>query len=140
MTSVLVSANPLKVPPFISNVVVKSHFNSADDYIVEKIQENDLLTTADIELADRALKKKAFVMDFKGIEFTDDNIGSFKASRELMGILRDTPFESEKKIKPRTNKNTSDFANNLNNLIQKIIRKTEKEYLKKNNEKSNEGK
>lgn len=116
----------MKVPSYIKNVIVKSSFNSADDYIAEHIQTFDLLATADIELADRALKKNAFVIDFKGLEFTNDNIGDFKASRELMGILRDTAFEPEKRLKPRTVKDTSNFANQLNNLIQKIFRKVEK--------------
>lgn len=117
--------------PFVKNHVVKSGFNSADDWIAEQIQKNDLLATADIELADRALKKNAYAIDFKGGVFDDDNIGRYKASRDLMGVLRDTQFDFEKKIKPRTNRDSSEFANGLNNIIQKIIRNIEKENQRK---------
>jgi uncharacterized protein YaiI (UPF0178 family) len=131
LNTVLVSASPIKVQPFIKNHVVKAGFNSADDWIAEQITKNDLLATADIELADRALKKNAFAIDFKGGVFDDDNIGRYKASRDLMGVLRDTQFDFEKKLRPRTSKDSSEFANGLNNLIQKIIRNIEKEMKNK---------
>lgn len=131
LNTILVSASPIKVQPFIKNHVVKSGFNSADDWIAEQIKKNDLLATADIELADRALKKSAYAIDFRGGVFDDDNIGKYKASRDLMGVLRDTKFDFEKKIKPRTSKDSSEFANGLNNVIQKIIRNIEKENRNK---------
>lgn len=131
LNTILVSASPIKVQPFIKNHVVKAGFNSADDWIAEQINKNDLLATADIELADRALKKHAYAIDFKGGVFDDDNIGRYKASRDLMGVLRDTQFDFEKKIRPRTTKDSSEFANGLNNVIQKIIRKIEKENQNK---------
>lgn len=130
LPTIVVSASSIKVPATVKNHVVKAAFNSADDWIAEKIVKNDLLATADIELADRALKKGAFAVDFKGGSFTDDNIGSYKASRDLMSSLRETQFDYEKKLKPRTTKNSSEFANHFNNVIQKIIRKLEKENLK----------
>lgn len=140
LNTILVSASPIKVQPFIKNHVVKSGFNSADDWIAEQIQKYDLLATADIELADRALKKNAFAIDFKGGIFDDDNIGRYKASRDLMGVLRDTKFDFEKKIKPRTTKDSSAFANGLNNIIQKIIRKIEKNNLDKQFDKNTRNK
>lgn len=127
LVTIIVSASPIKVPLRVKNVVVKNGFNAADDWIAERIEKNDLLATADIELADRALKKGAFAVDFKGGVFNDDNICNYKASRDLMSSLRETQFDFEKKLKPRTTKNSSEFANEFNNVIQKIIRKLEKE-------------
>ncbi len=131
LATIIVSASPIKVPGLVKNVVVRSGFNAADDWIAEQIIRNDLLATADIELADRALKKGAYAVDFKGGTFNDDNIGHYKASRDLMSSLRETQFDYEKKLKPRTTKNSSEFANEFNNVIQKIIRKIEKEKSNK---------
>jgi uncharacterized protein YaiI (UPF0178 family) len=86
------------VPALVRNQVVKSAFNAADDWIAEQIIRNDLLATADIELADRALKKGAYAVDFKGGSFDDDNIGHYKASRDLMSSLRETQFDYEKNL------------------------------------------
>lgn len=131
LTTIIVSASPIKVPTLVKNQVVKSGFNAADDWIAEQIIKNDLLATADIELADRALKKGAYAVDFKGGTFDDDNICHYKASRDLMSSLRETQFDYEKKLKPRTTKNSSEFANEFNNVIQKIIRRVEKERINK---------
>jgi uncharacterized protein len=72
----------------IEMVVVKGDFDAADDWIVEKVDRNDIVITNDILLAERCIKKQARVIGAKGNEFTEDNIGSAVASRELMQNLR----------------------------------------------------
>ncbi|PCJ63241.1 MAG: hypothetical protein COA79_00100 [Planctomycetota bacterium] len=123
LETIIVSASPLKVKPPIKNVAVGNAFDGADDWIIERIQKFDLLATADIELAYRALKADAYAIDFKGTIFTDENIVDMMAKRNLMAVLRDTQFDHEKKLKKRTLKDSSVFANNLDNIIQKIKRK-----------------
>lgn len=68
--------------------VVPGEFDAADDWIVENILANDIAVTGDIPLADRCLKKGAFVLGHKGHEFTPDNIGDTMASREIQTLLR----------------------------------------------------
>lgn len=68
--------------------VVSEGFDAADDWIVEQIEHNDIVVTADIPLASRCLKKGARVLGPSGKPFTDDNIGNALATRELMADLR----------------------------------------------------
>src|SRR5205807_1249190 len=84
--SVAVVANaPLRVPtdPRMSMVVCPG-FGAADDWIAEQAGSGDIVITADIPLAARCLAKRARVLDAKGREFTDNDIGSALAMRDLM--------------------------------------------------------
>lgn len=87
---VLVANKPLNLPlnPLLDMQVVKGNFDAADDWIVDNCQAFDIVITADILLAERCVKKSAKVLGHKGDEFTEDNIGSAVASRELMQNLR----------------------------------------------------
>ena len=69
-------------------VVVGDRFDAADDWIVEHAGRDDIVISADIPLASRCLKKGAVVLDQRGGEFTEDNIGAALASRELLSHLR----------------------------------------------------
>ena len=61
----------------------------ADDWIVEQAGVDDIVITADIPLADRAIKKGAVALGTPGKPFTPPNIGSVLATRDLMSDLRD---------------------------------------------------
>lgn len=70
---VFVVANQyLNVPldPLIEMCVADAGFDAADDWIVERVTDRDIVITADILLAERCLKKKARVLGPKGEEFT----------------------------------------------------------------------
>ncbi len=102
---VLVANKPLKIPldPRIEMQVVSGGFDAADDWIFENISVGDIAITADILLADRCVRKGARVLGPKGKEFTEDNVGSAVANRELMtnlrhmGDMRGGPAPMEKK-------------------------------------------
>jgi len=68
--------------------VVPGAFDAADDWIAERAEAGDIVITADIPLASRALKKGARVLGPSGKPFTGDNIGNAMATRELMADLR----------------------------------------------------
>ena len=74
---VLVANSPMVVPPedWLELVVVGSQLDSADDWIVDHINKNDILCTGDIPLAARGLKKGARVLSPKGLVFTESSIG-----------------------------------------------------------------
>ena len=63
--------------------------DAADDWIVEQAQPDDIVVTTDIPLAARAIKRGAVVLGPKGKPFTEQNIGSVLATRDLMADLRD---------------------------------------------------
>ncbi len=70
--------------------VVVQGIDSADDWIVEQINANDIVVTGDIPLAARCLEKTAFALGFTGKPFTPENIGSALATRELFSRLRES--------------------------------------------------
>jgi len=76
--------------PLISNVMVPQGADAADDWIVDHAQAGDIVVTADIPLAGRALAKGAVVLGPTGRPFTASSIGMALAMRELNQHLRET--------------------------------------------------
>jgi uncharacterized protein len=74
----------------VMRVVVAEGADAADNWIVETVAANDIVVTADIPLASRAIKKGARVLAHTGKPFTQDSIGMAVAMRDLMAQLRET--------------------------------------------------
>ena len=103
--------------------VVGNEPDEADDWIAENVASNDIVITADIPLASRCIKKNAFVINNKGKLLTDDNIGGVLATRDLMTDLRGIG-EQTGGPPPMTQRDRSNFLQSLDNVIQKIKRKS----------------
>ena len=86
----IVSNSRLRVPdhPLIERIVVSDGFDAADDWIVEAANACSVVITADILLADRALKAGATVLAPTGKPFTAASIGPAIATRAIMADLR----------------------------------------------------
>jgi uncharacterized protein len=76
--------------PMIRYVYVPYGPDAADDWIIEQVNSNDIVVTADIPLASRALQLGAQVLAPTGKRFTTDSIGMALAMRELKQHLRET--------------------------------------------------
>ncbi len=90
-TPVVVVANQrIRVPDheLISRIVVGDAMDAADDFIAESADAASIVITADILLADRALKMGAIVIAPNGKPFTDASIGGAIATRAIMADLR----------------------------------------------------
>jgi len=59
----LVANKPLRVPDGVTCVVVAEGYNVADDWIAERVQPGDLVVTADVPLAGRAVRRGACALD-----------------------------------------------------------------------------
>ena len=89
--AVTVVANSyLRVPdhPLVSRVVVDDGFDAADDWIAEAADQDAVVVTADILLAERCLKAGASVIAPNGKPFTEASIGGAVATRAIMADLR----------------------------------------------------
>lgn len=107
--------------PLVERVVVSEGPDEADNWIVENISPKDIVITADIPLAARAMEKDGKALRPNGKLFTSDNIGMALAMRELNQDLREAG--EIKGYNPAfTNKDRSDFLQALENIIQTIKR------------------
>lgn len=88
---VIVVANSyMRVPQhdLVEQIVVEAGPDVADDYIAERADENCVVITADILLADRVIKTGATVIAPNGKPFTENSIGNAIAVRAIMADLR----------------------------------------------------
>ena len=102
----------------IKYIIVNQGADEADDKIVEMLEINDLVITADIPLANRTIEKDAHAIDHRGAMYTQDNIKQYLAIRNLMQDIRDSG-EITKGPAPFSQKDAQQFANSLNNFLQK---------------------
>ena len=86
----VVSNSRMRLPehPLVNRVIVDSGFDAADDWIAEHSSTDTVVITADILLADRALKAGATVIAPTGKPFTGNSIGAAIATRAIMADLR----------------------------------------------------
>jgi uncharacterized protein YaiI (UPF0178 family) len=122
MRVVVVANAPLRVPaaPLVE-LVVRPGFGAADDWIVEQVGAGDIVVTADIPLAARCLAKDSHVLDPKGRQFTDNDIGSALAMRNLRDELRQAGTATGGPA-PMTAKDRSRFLSKLDEVVNAVRR------------------
>ena len=86
----LVANAIMRIPAseFIDFLRVEGGANVADRRIVELLTAGDLVITADIPLAADVVAKGGQALDPRGELYTDDNVGSRLATRNLIDELR----------------------------------------------------
>ncbi len=122
MRVAVVANAPLRVPAdALIELVVRPGFGAADDWIAEQAGPGDIVITADIPLAARALAKEARVLDAKGHPFTDNDIGSALAMRSLMDELRQGGAVTGGPA-PMTPRDRSRFLSKLDEMVNAVRR------------------
>lgn len=121
LTVTLVSNCRMRTPlhSWLKLVVVENDFDAADNWIVEHVETDDIVITADIPLADRCIKKGALVVGSTGREFTEENIGGAVAARNLMAELRESGTITGGPA-PFQKKDRSRFLQVLDQMIQRV--------------------
>ena len=117
---VLVANQYLKLPEsaYISCIEVPAGPDIADDRIVDMVEANDLVISADLPLADRVIKKGGFVLNPRGDFYTVENIKDRLATRDLMDVLRNSGIDTGG---PSlfSQKDRKSFANQLDRFLVK---------------------
>jgi len=118
-----VSNRKIKIPPYAlaEKIVVGDHMDAADDWIVEHVNEKDIVISADIPFASRCIKKGAVVLDPNGRVLTEETIGEALSQRDIMTYLRDTGNTSDWSP-PYHKRDRSRFLQRLDDLIQAFFR------------------
>ncbi len=106
---------------WITLEVVDHGFDAADDWIVEHVQALDIVVTADVPLASRCIKAGARVVGPTGKPFTEDNIGSAVATRNLLEELRGAG-EITGGPPPLQKRDRSRFLEKLDEAVQSVRR------------------
>jgi len=107
--------------PMIRNVVVSKGADAADDWIVENAKANDIVITADIPLAARAVGLGAHVLGPTGRPFTPETIGMAVAMRDLKQHLRETG-ESKGYNSAFTPQDRSRFLGELDRILRRAVK------------------
>ena len=92
VTVTLVANQYLKTPPsrYVKSLQVPAGFDVADNRIVQLLEADDLVVTADIPLAAAVIAKGGYAIDPRGRLYTEDNIRERLNMRDFMDELRGT--------------------------------------------------
>lgn len=104
-----------------TEMIVRSGFGEVDDWIAEHAEAGDIVITTDIPLASRCLLKKALVLRPKGEAFTEDEIGSALANREILEHMRQSGIRTGGPA-PMAAKDRSRFLSKLDEMVNKVRR------------------
>lgn len=96
-TSVILVANqPVRTPAskFVTSIQVPGGFDVADNEIVKRLQQDDLVITADIPLAAEVVEKGGHAINPRGERYTKDNIKQRLSMRNFMDELRSSGVDT----------------------------------------------
>ena len=116
----LLANHYLKTPPskVISFVQVSAGFDVADDEIVKRADEGDLVITADIPLAAEVIEKGCIALNPRGELYSASNIKQRLNMRDFMDTLRSSGIETGG-VPPISQSDRQAFANNLDKWLAK---------------------
>lgn len=115
---ILVANQAIAIPAskWIERKVVSAGFDVADNYIVEHLQDDDLVITADIPLASEVIDKGALAINPRGELYTRENIRQRLSMRDFMEQMRASGIQTQG---PATfnQQDRMAFANTLDKLL-----------------------
>ncbi|MBC76012.1 MAG: DUF188 domain-containing protein [Halobacteriovoraceae bacterium] len=120
----LVANSYMNIPqaPNINLVQVEKGADVADFYIVENVQKEDLVVTADVPLAALVLEKGAVAINPRGELYTEENIGERLSMRDFKQELMDGG-EMVGGPPPLGPKDKAKFTNAFDKITTKMIKR-----------------
>ena len=119
-----VANHSIRIPPsrYIQFMQVSSGFDVADNEIVKRIEEGDLVITGDIPLAAEAIEKGCNALNPRGELYTVDNIKAILNMRDFMDTLRSSGIDTGGPSALSQSERQA-FANHLDKLLAKRNKK-----------------
>jgi len=116
----LVANHSIRIPPskVINFMQVSSGFDVADDEIVKRVNNGDLVITSDIPLANEVIDKSALALSPRGELYTKENIKSRLNIRDFMDTMRASGIQTGGPAALNQSDRQA-FANNLDTLLTK---------------------
>lgn len=120
ISTTFLANHSIRVPPsrFINFMQVSSGFDVADDEIVKRVSQGDLVITSDIPLASDAISKGALALSPRGELFTIENIKSRLNIRDFMDTMRASGVQTGGPA-ALNQQDRQNFANHLDKIITK---------------------
>ncbi len=119
-----VANRPVRVPALdnIQSVLVASGADVADNEIVARMNDGDLVVTADIPLAARVVEKGGLALNPRGELYSKEDIQSRLSMRDFMDSLRESGVDTGG---PSTfsKRDRQLFANQLDKILSLKIKK-----------------
>lgn len=118
INAIFVANQWLKLPKsaFIKMQLVAKGYDIADLAIINQVQPNDLVITADIPLVAELLNKGANVINFRGQRYTLETIKETLIMRDFMETMRASGFQTGGQS-PFSNKDRQNLVNQIDKLI-----------------------
>ncbi len=115
----LVANQPISVPRSdnIRSLQVPRGFDVADDEIVKRLDEGDLVITADIPLAAEVIEKGGHALSPRGEMHTHENIGAKLNMRDFMDTMRSSGVEMGGGPSAYSQRDKQEFANKLDQFL-----------------------
>ena len=119
----LVANQPVRIPPsrHIKFIQVKSGFDVADNEIVNRLSQGDLVITSDIPLAAEVIEKDGYALNPRGELYSADNIRARLNMRDFMDTLRASGIDTGGPP-PLNQSDRKSFADQLDKLLTKHVR------------------
>ncbi|GMG87220.1 YaiI/YqxD family protein [Biformimicrobium ophioploci] len=113
-----VANHTLSIPPspFLKFLQVEKGYDIADNEIVRRAQEGDLVISGDIPLAAEVIEKGAQVINTRGERLTKNNIGARLNMRDFMETMRSSGVQSGG-APPYSPQDKQAFANQLDRML-----------------------
>lgn len=120
---IMVANSAMRLPDLkvVTQYIVPSGPDEADDFIATHCGPGDLVITADIPLAARVVEAGATGLNPRGELYTEDNVGSILSMRNFMEEMR-TMGMAEGGPSPHKGKDTREFANALDRFLARARR------------------
>ena len=115
---ILVANQFISIPKsdFLKFIQVPPGFDVADNEIVRRVVEGDIVVTGDIPLAAEVLELKALALNPRGELYTRHNIHTRLNMRDFMDTMRGSGIQSGGPA-PFSQKDRQNFANQLDSLL-----------------------
>jgi hypothetical protein len=117
----LVANQPLSTPSSsnIRTLQVPRGFDVADDEIVKRVSEGDLVITSDIPLAAEVIAKGGHALSPRGEMHTKENIGARLNMRDFLDTMRFSGVDMSGGPAAFSQRDKQEFANNLDRFLTK---------------------
>ena len=119
---ILVANQPLSIPriPTVRSIQVSQGFDVADDHIVNLVEKDDLVITADIPLAAEVIDKGGKALNPRGELYTAANIKARLNMRDFMDSMRNSGVQVGGGPPPLSQRDKMEFANAIDRYLTKF--------------------